>query len=344
MKRTLAAVGALAIASVFASTAVAQTPGTAPLAPPPPAPPYPSSPYPGSAPETPVPPTTAPVTPEPTPPPATPYGPPPTTPTPPITPPFAPYPGSPQPSPAPLSPAPPFAGAPPQAYPTTTGVAPGTATSGAMPDAASKKSDDEARDSGLGLEWLWLKGDLGASYVGLDSLNSSTFSLQHSSSAGPAFGVGAGVRLLFFTLGAVARDLQLSAFNLWEINADASFHMRIDRTDPYFGLRGGYAFVGTLSSSAIGSPSGTSPDVSVHGYNAGFVAGCDYYFNHYLSLGIDLNPEFLFLKRPKAALPADFDALPAAVQMEVLASPLYQESGTSIGFGFTGTAHLGVHL
>jgi len=213
-----------------------------------------------------------------------------------------------------------------------------------MPTAGSRNSDDESRDSGLGLEWLWLDADIGGSYVGLDSINSSTFSLQHSSSAGPAFGARAGVRLLFFTVGVAARDLQLSDFNLWEINGDVAFHLRIDRTDPYFGLRGGYAFVGTLSSSAIASPTGTSPDVSIHGYNAGFVAGCDYYFNHYVSLGIELNPEFLFLQRPKAALPADFDELPPAVQMEVQASPLYQESGTSVGFGFTGTAHLGVHL
>lgn len=213
-----------------------------------------------------------------------------------------------------------------------------------MPTAGPKNADDEPHDSGLGLEWLWLDADLGASYVGLDSLNSSTFSLQHSSSSGAAFGVGAGVRLLFFTVGARARDLQLSSFNLWEIDGEAAFHMRIDHVDPYFGFRGGYAFVGSLSSTDIGSPTGTSPDVSVHGYSAGLMAGCDYYFNHFVSLGVDLNPEFLFLQRPKVAPPADFSALPPAAQTQVENSPLYQASGTSIGFGFTGTAHVGVHL
>ena len=61
----------------------------------------------------------------------------------------------------------------------------------------------------------------------------------------------AGVRLLFFTLGARARDLQLSGFNLWELDGEAAFHIRIWRIDPYFGVRGGYAFVGSLGSGAV---------------------------------------------------------------------------------------------
>jgi len=311
MIRTIVVLGSFVAVGAGSAAAFAQAP-----APSPPAPAQPSSP----------PQTQQPLYPAPQPP----YpgqAPPPTTSPPP-------YPGQ-TPTPYPATAQPP--------YPVTTPLTPGTPTSGALPQ-GPRNSDDESRDSGLGLEWIWLNADIGASYVGLDSINSSTFSLQHSSSSGGAFALGAGVRLLFFTVGARARDLQLSSFNLWEIDAEAAFHMRIDHADPYFGLRGGYAFVGTLSSSAIGSPGGTSPDVSVHGYSAGLMAGFDYYFNHFLSLGLDLNPEFLFLQRPKAALPAGFDLLPPAAQMEVLSSPLYQESGTSVGFGFTGTAHFGVHF
>jgi hypothetical protein len=318
MMRSRVALGPVLVLSAVASTALAQTPDPAPPSPAQPAP-YPPAPQVQPPPAAPYPET---------PPQAAPYP----------APPAAPYPAPPA-APYPAPPPPPLPG-----YPVTTEVAPGSPTSGAMPAPGQKNSDDESRDSGLGLEWFWLHADLGASYVGLDSVNSSTFSLQHSSSAGAAFGLGAGVRLLFFTLGARARDLQLSIFNLWEIEGEAAFHMRIDHVDPYFGFRGGYAFDGALSSSAIGSPTGTSPDVSVHGYVAGLTAGLDYYFNHFLSLGVDLNPEFLFLQRPKVALPAGFNALPPNVQSQITSSPLYQESGTSVGFGFTGTAHLGVHL
>lgn len=345
MTRTLVALGALFAVSLVTPAAIAQAPGTsqAPGTTPPPSP-YPGTPqpYPGPPEGTPAPPTTPPTTPEPSVPPATPYGPPPTTPTPPIAPPFAPYPGSPQPAPGPVEPAPPFSATPPPpGYPVAAGVAPGTATTGAMPVPGAKNADDERHDSGLGLEWVWINADVGASYVGLDSLSSS-LSLHTQKSSGPAFGAGAGVRLLFFSAGLRARDLQLSNFgDLWEINGEAAFHTRIDHFDPYFGVRGGYAFVGNLSQSAIGAPDGVSPDVTIHGYNAGFIAGCDYYFNHYISLGIDLDPEFLFLQRPKVALPSD---LPGPVQTTLEQNPIYKESGTSIGFGFTGTARLGVHL
>jgi hypothetical protein len=210
--------------------------------------------------------------------------------------------------------------------------------------ARADPSDSESRDSGLGLEWAWLNVDLGGSYVGLASLDSSNLEIQKSSSGGPVFGLATGIRLLFFTLGVRARDLQLSEFNLWEIDGEAAFHVRKDRIDPYFGVRAGYAFVGTLRARAVDDPGGGSSGVTVHGYNAGLMFGCDYYFDHFISVGLDINPEALFLQRPKAALPAGFSELSPAQQTAVRTNPLYQESGSSIGFGFAGTAHFGLHF
>lgn len=240
-------------------------------------------------------------------------------------------------------PAPPSA--PPPGYPLTV-PEPGSPTTGPISPTPvpSTPSDDESRDSGLGLEWVWIRANLGATYVGLESINSSNLQIQNSASGGPAFGFAAGVRLLSFTVGIAARDLQLSEFNLWEVNGEVAIHMRKDRLDPYFGVRGGYAFAGTLSANAVDTPTGGSAGVSVHGYNAGLMFGGDYYFNHFVSLGIDLNPEALFLQRPKAALPANFSLLPPSVQTAVKANPLYQASGSSVGFGFVGTAHVGVHF
>ncbi len=210
--------------------------------------------------------------------------------------------------------------------------APGTPTSGAT----TVTNTDESKDSGLGLEWLWLNAEIGADYTSMDSINSSNFQLQRSASAGPAFGVGAGVRILFFTAGVRARDLQLSDFSLWEVDAEAAFHTRIDHVDPYFGLRGGYAFVGTLSSDAV--QTGAS-DFTVHGFNAGLMFGLDYYFSHFVSLGVDGNPEFLFLQRPPVTLPAGVEMLLTPAQQTA-----YRQSGSSVGFGIAGTVHLGVHF
>ncbi len=206
-------------------------------------------------------------------------------------------------------------------------------------------ADDERKDSGLGLEWLWLDADVGGSYVGLESFNSSNLSLQNTASGGPAFGAALGARLLFFTLGLRARDLLLSNLSLWELDADVAFHTRIDRIDPYIGVRGGYTFDGSLGTGAVQASGFNAPTgVNLHGWNVGVAFGGDYYFNHYVSIGVDLNPEVLFLQRDKLALPAAFASLPPAEQAQITSSPLYKESGTSIGFGFTGTAHLGLHL
>jgi hypothetical protein len=205
-------------------------------------------------------------------------------------------------------------------------------------------SSDQSQDSGLGLEWVYLNADIGGAYTNLQSLSESNLALQQTSSAGPAFGLAAGVRLLFFTLGVRARDLQLSNFNLWELNGEAAFHIRIWRIDPYFGVRGGYAFVGTLGSGAATlAAGGSSSDVSVHGINVGPMMGLDVYLSSLVSLGVDGNAEFLFLKRPPAPLPpgvtqADLAMAPAQEQQ------LYNVSGSSVGFGAVLTAHLGIHF
>jgi hypothetical protein len=217
--------------------------------------------------------------------------------------------------------------------------APGTPSNEGAPPSSS---DEESQDSGLGLEWVWLNADAGFGYANMESLSSTDLSIQKSSSSGPAFGVGAGIRLIFLTIGARARDLQLSAFNLWELDGEAAFHMRVWRIDPYFGVRGGYAFVGSMSSDSVqtATGSGGASDVSVHGFNVGPMVGLDIYFSKLLSLGADANLEFLFLKRPPAPLPAGIQASSLPPQEQAL----YQKSGSSVGLGFAGTAHLGIHF
>jgi hypothetical protein len=201
---------------------------------------------------------------------------------------------------------------------------------------------DESQDSGLGLEWVYLNAEAGASYVDMQSFSASSLALVKTSSGGPSFGVGAGVRLLFFTLGVRARELSLSDIgSLWLLNAEAAFHTRVWRIDPYFGLRGGYNFVGSLSSSSVQVASGGSPsDVSVHGFNVGPTFGIDFYLSKLISLGADFDAQFLFLQRPKPPLPFGLTeaAIPPAQR------PLYDNSGSSVGFGFTAAAHLGVHF
>jgi hypothetical protein len=210
----------------------------------------------------------------------------------------------------------------------------------APPPATYSTTSDQSQDSGLGLEWVYLNADAGFAFANMASFSETNLAIQQTSSAGGAFGIGAGVRLLFFTLGARARDLQLSDFNLWELDGEAAFHIRIWRIDPYFGVRGGYAFVGSLSSSAV---AGNASDVSVHGFNVGPMFGIDFYLSSLVSIGAEGNAELIYLKRPPVALPA------GVTQQDVsMLSPsqqeLYRESGSSAGLGVVATAHLGLHF
>ncbi len=232
-----------------------------------------------------------------------------------------------------LDPPPPMSGASPS-YPPPAAL-PNTPT---PPPAYA----DERQDSGLGLEWVWINAEVGGAYVNMQSLSTSNLGLQKTESGGPVFGVAAGVRLLFLTLGARVRDLQLTSIgNLWELSAEAALHTRVWRIDPYLGVRGGYNFVGSLSSESVQVATGGTPsDVSVHGFDIGPMAGIDFYLAKFVSLGADVDAQFLFLQRPVPPLPAGVtvDILPPNVRA------LYQSSGSSVGFGVTGTAHLGIHF
>ncbi len=205
----------------------------------------------------------------------------------------------------------------------------------------------EKEDSGRPLEWVWLNAEAGGSYINMEQFNSTTFAIQKSSSGGPMLGVGAGIRLLVFTLGVRARVHEMSAFNLWQINGEFGFHIPIKNWDPYIAVHGGYAFVGTLSADSLNAATGSSAnDVSIHGFNAGLSLGADYYFTPLFSLGLDITADALFLHRPPTPLPPGLT--PAEQQQLLNSSPqaaqLYQNSGDSAGFGLVGSLHLGLHF
>jgi hypothetical protein len=238
-----------------------------------------------------------------------------------------------------------------QPPPPMTPVAPGypsSPPSGSLPNTPPPPvQSDESQDSGLGLEWVWINAEVGASYVNMQSLSASNLGLQKTESGGPLFGVAAGVRLLFLTLGVRVRDLQLSSIgSLWELSAEAALHTRIWHIDPYFGVRGGYNFVGSLNSDSVQVAMGGTPsDVSVHGFDVGPMMGIDFYLAKFISIGGDVDAQFLFLQRPIPPLPPALTMAGITVDsLPPTQKALYQNSGSSVGLGVTGSAHLGIHF
>ena len=233
-----------------------------------------------------------------------------------------------------MPPAPPTAPVQVSAEPSAAGPAPAVVVE------KDKKNDTtrELEDGGLGLEWVYLNADVGSAFMDLASLKASNWQLQDNSSSGPAFGFGAGVRLVFLSAGFRVRDLQLSSFNLWETDLEAALHFRIWRFDLYLGARGGYAFLGSFSADSLRTSTGSSAsDVAVHGWNVGPTAGLDFYISKLVSVGIDTNAEVLFLERPPIPLQPGQTVAPQY-------QSLYADSGSSIGAGFVAVAHLGIHF
>ena len=216
----------------------------------------------------------------------------------------------------------------------------------AQPQKTAQETDLERskkEDNGLGMEWVWLNADVGMSYIDMKSFSETQLALTDTNKTGLMYGFGAGLRLLFLTIGARVRNH--SAFNLWQINGEIGLHLfRILRIDPYLAFRGGYDTVGTFNQSVSTAAGSVQSDATVHGWNVGAAFGLDFYLTSLVSIGVEASGDVLFLKRPPAALPASASALPQAQQDAIKAQPLYQNSGSSVGFGGGLSAHLGIHF
>lgn len=235
-----------------------------------------------------------------------------------------------------LAPPPPMTTAPPSS-PTTQTTTQSTATTQELDTA-------EQKDSGRNFELVWIDGQVGGSYVNMTQLSSSSFAIEKTSSAGPAFSLGAGIRLLILELGARLRYNALSAFNLWQANAEIGLKIPVGALDLLLAAHGGYSFVGSLddANKATSTSAPTSNDaVKIRGFNAGADVALDYYLTRNFSVGVGGLADFLYLNRPAVAIPA---GLSAEQQAAVKSDPLYQKSGSSAGLQFGGALRLGLHF
>jgi hypothetical protein len=110
-----------------------------------------------------------------------------------------------------------------------------------------------------------------------------------ASSGGAMLGLGAGVRLITITLGARVRMHPHSDFTLWQINAEAGWHIPLGSWDPYVSVHGGYV------TAAVKDAPSDFP--SPHGFNLGAAGGADYYLSPLFSVGLEVSATAMFLSR-----------------------------------------------
>jgi len=208
-------------------------------------------------------------------------------------------------------------------------------------------NEAEREDSGRKFELIWIDGQLGGSYINMAQLSESNFKIEKASSVGPAFSLGAGVRFVILYLGARARYNALSAFNMWQLNGEVGLKLPVSSLDVIIGAHGGYSFVGSLGQASAATNSDTPSNndaVKIRGFNAGLDFGIDYFVSPTFSVGVGGLADFLFLKRPPLDLPGNFSSLPPDKQAAVKNDPVYQQSGTSVGFQAALMLRLGLHF
>jgi hypothetical protein len=217
---------------------------------------------------------------------------------------------------------------PPEAVDNTAPVDPTAPT----PEKELEKADQE--DSGRGLEWIWLNAEVGGEHLGLQTLKANDLldpKLVKTSQTGLVYGAGVGVRILVFTAGVRFRLGSFSEWQLWTLNLEGGLRIPIGSLEPYFTVGGGYASLGSFSTTA---PASSKADVK--GFNGRIGAGLDYYLSNTFSVGGNLTGDLLFLSRSKVA---DAGASTSGDEAAV-----YAKDGSSIGAGATLTAVVGLHF
>jgi hypothetical protein len=214
----------------------------------------------------------------------------------------------------------------------------------AYPDAATTQQLERAEreDSGRGLEFFWLNGEVGVQHLGLQTFSADNLvpEVVETKQTGILYGGGIGVRLVFLTLGARFRLGDFSAWQLWTLNGEVGLKIPLGPVEPYFTFGGGYASMGSFSSDNIGTNLNSS-DVDITGYNVRGGFGLDVYVTPVFSIGANLTGEVLVLTRPEVD--------PAKLMGGVSGSPedaeaVYSLEGSSVGSAATLTGVVGLHF
>lgn len=205
---------------------------------------------------------------------------------------------------------------------------------------ASELERAEEEDSGRGLEFFWLNGELGMEHLGLQTFEANNLvdaEVVESTQTGLLYGGGIGIRLLFLTLGGRFRLGNFPDWQLWTLNAELGLHIPLGALEPYFTFGGGYASLGSFSSENIGGDLNDT-GVDITGFNLRIGGGLDIYLSEVFSIGGNVTGEMLFLQRPEVE---EKDLGPLA---DTKAEDVYRNDGSSIGAGLTFTGVVGLHF
>jgi hypothetical protein len=172
-----------------------------------------------------------------------------------------------------------------------------------------------------------------------------------SGGGGAFFGLGAGVRLGFLTLGGRFRTGQWSHWNLSTIDGEIGARITLGRIEPYFTFGAGYASMHTDEATSSGNAS-----LDVHGFDGRAGIGVDYHPARMLTLGVNFTGDLLALARPGIDLTTSLEAQAEQVAARCSAIPdqagqaqcataaVHDAEGTSVGVAGAFSLVMGLHF
>jgi hypothetical protein len=203
------------------------------------------------------------------------------------------------------------------------------------PNPTQRELEQAARaDSGRGLDFVYVDVEGGAQLAALTALSESGTLVPASdktSALGPYFGAGAGIRLLYLTVGPRFRFAHFTDWDLWSLNLDVGWRIPLGNLEPYAMLGGGFAKLGRSAEGRSGIG-----DVSISGFDVRLGGGLDYYASNVFSVGGTVQAELLRLARGATTVTPPGDPSPPA-------SP-FSSDAWGLGLVVTAGAVLGLHF
>ena len=186
---------------------------------------------------------------------------------------------------------------------------------------------------------VWLDAEAGIESASLDTFtedfNAFSVGFLPRSGVGPSVGVGAGVRLLFVTLGVRGRVASFEdtspahdvhGWTMSSLDGEIGFRAPLGRVEPYITLAAGYTTLGGLGSAVRGLSSG----IDVNGFDTRVGLGFDYYLSRHVSLGATGTAELLALTRPGVPV-REIAAIPQTQTLDVAAVRFLEANGSTYG-------------
>ena len=231
-------------------------------------------------------------------------------------------------------------------------AAEGTAAQAAEGTAPAPAGGEQEPEWNPKRQLFWIDAQAGIESVQLRTFNADFDSVSvgflPTSGVGPTANVGAGLRLLFLTLGVRGRvtsfensapGQDVSTWQIWTLDGEAGLRIPLGRLEPHAVIALGYASFGGFDTAVRGLSAG----LGVHGVDARMGGGLDYWVAPAVSVGVDASAGLLAVAREGVS--ARDLAMPKQVgTINEAKARVLEANGSSVGSTFALTAALGLHF